>query len=331
MKLLVFSVREDERPAIKAWEERNGIEVTQVTVPLTLENIEQVNGYDGICIQQRIDIIEERIYEKLKEFGIKQISLRTAGYDIIDLEFAKKYQLKVTNVPAYSPTSVAELVVMQALRLIRNNPIVEDNMSRGDFRWGGMIAKEINTLTVGIIGAGKIGGTAARLFKALGAHVIGYDPVQIEDLKDTLTYMNSQKEVLEKADIVSLHVPLDGKTKHLIDAEALKLMKPDAYLINAARGPVIDVEAMIQALEKKAIAGAALDTLPNEQYFFNHDLSGKELPGKNLEKLMHMNNVLITPHIGFYTTVAVQNMVDSALGSARDIIQTGKSENEVSK
>ncbi|MFL2119291.1 D-2-hydroxyacid dehydrogenase [Marinilactibacillus psychrotolerans] len=330
MKLLMFSVREDERPALKAWEERNGIEVTPITDPLTTENVELVIGYGGICIQQRVEVTEESIYEKLKEFGIKQISLRTAGYDIIDLKLAKKYDLKITNVPAYSPTSVAELVVMQALRLIRNSPIVEENMSHGDFRWGGLIAKEINTLTVGIIGAGKIGGTAARLFKALGANVIAFDPVQREDLKDTLTYLNAQKEVLEKADIISLHVPLDEKTKHLIDAEALKQMKPEAYLINAARGPVIDVEALINALMQKKLAGAALDTLPNEQYFFNYDLTGQALPDKNLEKLMNMNNVLITPHIGFYTTVAVQNMIDIALGSALDIIRIGESENEVS-
>lgn len=329
MKLIMFSVREDEKPAIKAWEERNGIEVTPVSAPLLSENVELVDGYDGICIQQRVDITEEQIYKKLQGFGIKQIALRTAGYDIIDMKLAKKYHLKITNVPAYSLTSVAELVVMQALRLIRNNPIVEDNMTHGDFRWEGLIAKEINTLTVGIIGAGKIGGTAAGLFKALGANVIAYDPVQRDDLKNILTYQASQKEVLEHADIVSLHVPLDETTMDLIDETALNQMKSDAYIINAARGPIINIKALIQALEQKRIAGAALDTLPNEQHFFNHDLSGKDLPDENLKKLMEMNNVLITPHIGFYTTVAVQNMVDIALGSALDIIQIGKSTNEV--
>lgn len=329
MKLIMFSVREDERPALKAWEEQHGVEVTPITDPLTPENIELVNGYDGICIQQRVDITEEAIYEQLEKFGIKQIALRTAGYDIIDLELAKKYHLKITNVPAYSPTSVAELVVMQALRLIRNNSILEDNQSRGDFRWGGLIAKEINTLTVGVIGAGKIGGTTARLFHALGANVLAYDPVQREELEDIVTYEASQKAVLEKADIVSLHVPLDETTMYLIDETAFNQMKSDAYIINAARGPVINVNALIQALEQNKIAGAALDTLPNEQNFFNHNLSGKELPDENLKRLMEMNNVLITPHIGFYTTVAVKNMVDIALGSVLDIIQTGKSTNEV--
>lgn len=329
MKFIMFSVREDEKPVLEAWEERNGVEVTPVNEPLTSENIDLVEGYDGVCIQQRVDLTEAEIYEKLEQFGIKQLALRTAGYDIIDLDLAKKHQLKITNVPAYSPTSVAELVVMQTLRLIRNNPIVEDNMSRGDYRWIGLVAKEINTLTVGIIGAGRIGGTAAGLFKVLGANVIAYDPVEREDLKEILTYKSSQKEVLEEADVVSLHVPLDDETTNLIDAEAFNQMKDEAYLVNASRGPVVDTEALIQALDEKQIAGAAVDTLPNEQHFFNHDLTGQELPDEHLKDLTSRNNVLITPHIGFYTTVAVQNMVDIALDSALSIVNTGKSENEV--
>lgn len=329
MKLIMFSVREDEKSAIKQWEERNGLEVTPVGEILTLENVDLIEGYDGVCIQQRFDLDEPLIYEKLEQFGIKQITLRTAGYDIIDFNLAKKHHLKITNVPAYSPTSVAELVVTQALRLIRNFPIIEDNISKGNFRWAGLVAKEINTLTVGIIGAGRIGGTAARLFNALGADVIAYDPIRHDELQEVLTYKDSQKEVLEKADIVSLHVPLDETTTHLIDAQALSQMKPESYVLNAARGPVIDVDALIIALEEKRLAGAALDTLPNEQFFFNQDLTGEELPDENLKKLLSMNNVLITPHIGFYTTVAVQNMVDIALGSILDILKTGNSENEV--
>ncbi|MFC6464050.1 D-2-hydroxyacid dehydrogenase [Marinilactibacillus sp. GCM10026970] len=329
MKLIMFSVREDEKPAVKAWEKRNGAEVITVTDPLTLETVDLVEGYSGVCLQQRIDVTDEEIYRKLESFGIKQIALRTAGYDIINLNLAKKYHLKVTNVPAYSPTSVAELVVMQALRLIRNNPIVEDQMNNGDFRWGGMIAKEINTLTVGIIGAGKIGGTAARLFNALGANVIAYDPIVREELKEILTYEQDQQSVLEKADIVSLHVPLNESTTQLIDAEALTQMKSDAYLINAARGPIVDIKALIKALKEKKIAGAALDTLPNEQHFFNFNFKNQSLPDRDLEALMSMNNVLITPHIGFYTTVAVQNMVDISLGSALEILQTEESKNEV--
>ncbi|PRY83191.1 D-2-hydroxyacid dehydrogenase [Alkalibacterium olivapovliticus] len=329
MKLIMFSVREDEKAAINKWETRKGIEITPVSEDLSLENIDLVEGFDGICIQQRTELKDERLYKKLSAFNIKQISLRTAGYDIVDMELAEKYNLAVTNVPAYSPRSVAELVVTQVMRLIRNFPVIESNMARGDFRWSGLVAKEIHTLTVGIIGAGHIGATTARLFNALGANVIAYDPIQYDRLKEVLTYKSTQKEVLESADIVSLHVPLDKTTLNLIDAEALNQMKSGAYLINAARGPVVDTNALIDALEFKKLAGAALDTLPQEQSFFNQDLTAQEFPDEHLQKLMNTETVLITPHIGFYTTEAVQNMVDIALDSAVSVIVDGVSENRV--
>ncbi|MCC5895397.1 MAG: D-2-hydroxyacid dehydrogenase [Alkalibacterium sp.] len=329
MKLIMFSVREDEKPAIQKWKEQNGIEITTVSEDLSLETVSMVEGFDGLCIQQRTELKDELIYIQLAEYNIKQISLRTAGYNIVDMNLAQLYGLKITNVPAYSPRSVAELVLTQVMRLIRNFPLIEASMSQGDFRWSGRVAREIHTLTVGIIGAGNIGGATARLFNALGARVIAYDPVEHEKLKELVTYMPTQKELLESADIISLHVPLDKHTINLIDAEALNQMKSGSYLINAARGPVIDSPALIDALESGKIAGAALDTLPNEQYFFNQNLSGKDLPDDHLKILITMDNVLITPHIGFYTTEAVQNMVDSALDSVVSIILNGTNENEV--
>lgn len=328
MKIIMFSVREDEQDAVKEWEERNDISVTTVSEDLSVENIDLVEGFDGLSIQQVTELHDEGIYKKLSEFKIRQISLRTAGYDIIDTEMAKKHKLTITNVPAYSPRSVAELVLTQTMRLIRHFPALEAHMSHGDFRWRGLVAREIHTLTIGIIGAGKIGSTAARLFHALGAKVIAYDPVRREELEDILTYKESQKDVLEIADVVSLHVPLDSSTVHLIDAEALSQMKPDAYLINAARGPVLDTQALIKALEASELAGAALDTLTHEQEVFNQDLRTQELPD-DLKQLMVMKNVLITPHIGFYTTEAVRNMVDIGLDNTVAVLLNGTCENEV--
>lgn len=329
MKLIMFSVRDDEWAAINEWTKSRKVDVVTVQEDLTFDTVDKVNGFDGVCIQQRSDIFDEEVYQRLSDFGIRQLSLRTAGYDIIDMDLARKYNIKITNVPAYSPRSVAELVLTQTMRLIRQFPSIESDMAKKDFRWSGRIAREIHTLTIGVIGAGRIGGTTARLFRALGANVIAYDPVRKEALEDVLTYKSSKEEVLAEADIVSLHVPLDSTTTKLIDASALKEMKQGAFLINAARGPVVDTSALIEALQSSKLAGAALDTLTNEQNFFNQDLRGKELTDKNLDALMKMDNVLITPHIGFYTTEAVQNMVDIALDSSLDIIKSDRSVNEV--
>lgn len=329
MKLIMFSVRDDELAAVNEWSRSRKVDVVTVREDLTLDTVEKVNGFDGVCIQQRTDITNEAVYKRLSDFGIKQLSLRTAGYDIIDMNLARKYNIKITNVPAYSPRSVAELVLTQTMRLIRQFPSIESDMAKRDFRWSGRIAREIHTLTIGVIGAGRIGGTTARLFRALGATVIAYDPVQNEDLEAVLTYKSYQEEVLAESDIDTLHVPLDDTTRQLIDETALDHMKSGAFLINAARGPVVDTSALIKALHSGQLAGAALDTLDNEQNVFNLDLRGKELTDKNLDALMKMHNVLITPHIGFYTTEAVRNMVDIALDSVVSILTSGRSENGV--
>ncbi|MCL1631655.1 D-2-hydroxyacid dehydrogenase [Sporolactobacillus sp. CPB3-1] len=330
MKIMMFSVRNDEEAAIQEWAEKTGVQVDVNQRELDAETVKLTKGYDGIVIQQRNHIGDPNVYEALEENGLKQLATRTAGYDMIDLDQASAHGLIVTNVPAYSPNSVAELAVTQAMRLIRNLELFDERGRQQDFRWAGLMAREIRSLTVGIIGAGRIGGTAARLFKGLGATVIANDIATRDDLRDVLTYV-SKEELLQTADVVTLHVPLMESTANLIDAEAFALMKLDAVLINASRGPVVDTDALITALKNRQIAGAALDTLNGEEHFFNQDLRGKEISNEQLKALRALPNVLITPHIGFYTNLAVQNMVEISLNDVLAILKTGRSEHQVNQ
>lgn len=327
MKILMYSVRDDEQPAIKNWAEKHQIQVDTISQPLHLATAPQVNGYDGIVIQQRAKV-EAAVYPILCQAGIKQIASRTAGYDVIDLALAKENGLKITNVPAYSPRSVAELALTHTLRLLRNLELFDQRSAQQDFRWAGLQAKEIHSLTVGIIGAGRIGGTTAQLFKALGAKVIAYDLKERAELRDTLTYTSKEK-LLQQADVICLHVDLNPTSENLIDEAAFRLMKPTAYLVNECRGPVVDTSALIKALKEQRIAGAALDTLTGEEKFFNVDLTGQKLPSQALIELRSMPNVIITPHIGFYTNIAVQNMVDISLDDTLKILEGQKSPHEI--
>ncbi|MFT8310605.1 MAG: D-2-hydroxyacid dehydrogenase [Sporolactobacillus sp.] len=330
MKIIMFSVRDDEEAAIRDWEKKNGVQIDINNLELDGETVQRVKGYDGIVIQQRNHISDPVVYETLEKFGLKQLTSRTAGFDMVDLEQASVHGLAVTNVPAYSPNSVAELAVTQTMRLIRNLPLFDARGAEQDFRWAGLQAREIRSLTVGVIGAGRIGGTVARLFKGLGATVIASDIVERDDLRDVLTYV-SKEELLKTADVVTLHVPLMESTTNLIDTNALALMKQDAFLINASRGPVVDTDALISTLKNKKIAGAALDTLNGEEHFFNQDLRGKDIPSEQLKTLRTMPNVLITPHIGFYTNLAVQNMVEISLNDVLAILKNGQSDHQVNK
>lgn len=320
MKIILLSVRDDELPAIKQWQQKHpDIELQTADWELHPDTVDRLEGFDGVIIQQRSQIGDE-VYPELKRLGFKQLTSRTAGFDVINMPLATANNLKVSNVPAYSPHSVAELALTHTMRLIRQLPLFDARMQEQDFRWQGLQAAEISSLTIGIIGAGRIGSTTARIFHSLGAKIIANDTKPNHELDDILTF-KTKEEVLQEADVVCLHVDLNETSKNLIDAQALSLMKPSAYIVNECRGPVVDTDALIQALEKKQIAGAALDTLTGEENFFNVDLRGKEIPSEQLKKLRSMDNVIITPHIGFYTNIAVQNMVDISLDDAVSLIQ----------
>lgn len=320
MKIILLSVRDDELPAIKQWQQKHpDIELQTADWELHPDTVDRLQGFDGVIIQQRSQIGDE-VYPELKRLGFKQLTSRTAGFDVINMPLATANNLKVSNVPAYSPHSVAELALTHTMRLIRQLPLFDARMQEQDFRWQGLQAAEISSLTIGIIGAGRIGSTTARIFHSLGAQVIANDTKPNHELDDILTF-KTKEEVLQEADVICLHVDLNETSKNLIDAQALSLMKPSAYIVNECRGPVVDTDALIQALEKKQIAGAALDTLTGEENFFNVDLRGKEIPSEQLKKLRSMDNVIITPHIGFYTNIAVQNMVDISLDDAVSLIQ----------
>ncbi|MBA1393543.1 D-2-hydroxyacid dehydrogenase, partial [Lactobacillus sp. XV13L] len=315
-----LSVRDDELPAIKQWQARHSdIKVQTANWELHPDTVQRLQGFDGVIAQQRSQI-EDEVYPQLKELGFKQLTTRTAGFDVINLPLATANGLKVSNVPAYSPHSVAELALTHTMRLIRQLPLFDARMAQQDFRWQGLQAKEISSLTIGIIGAGRIGSTTAKIFHTLGAKVIANDTKPNHDLDAILTF-KSKEEVLQESDVVCLHVDLNETSKNLIDAKALSLMKSSAYIVNECRGPVIDTDALIAALKKKQIAGAALDTLTGEETFFNVDLHGQELPSEQLKQLRAMDNVIITPHIGFYTNIAVQNMIDISLDDAVQLIK----------
>ncbi|MFT8872164.1 MAG: D-2-hydroxyacid dehydrogenase [Sporolactobacillus sp.] len=328
MRILIYGASPDEQPYIQQWSAAHSIETVSVKEPLSEATVGLASGADGISIQQTVSIGGLAVYEKLHALGIRQISTRTAGYDMVDLEAAQQNQLIVTNVPAYSPYAVAELAVAQTMQLTRHLATFHRRFVARNFTWRPLIAKELRELTIGIIGTGRIGATAAELFKGLGATLIGFDVYRNPQLGGVLDYRATLEQVLQEADVVSLHTPLMAATRHMIHADNLKLMKKTAYLINVARGGLIDTEALIAALKKGQIAGAALDAFEDES-FINHDLSEAAFHSPQVEQLSALGNVLLTPHIGFYTETAIKNMVMIGLSCVADIIHTGTSANSI--
>lgn len=331
MKFIVFGVHEGELEAYEKWQARNNIELKLIEKTLNLDTIDLVKGYDGICLQQMSMISDEIIYQKLNEYNIKQIALRTAGYDMIDFELAKKYQIKVTNVPAYSPNAIAEMALTHTMYLTRKMYLNIKNQEKLDLRWSGLLAREVRSLTIGIIGVGRIGGLYAKLVSSIGAKVIGYDIAPKPELNPNVEFVASLEELLKQADVVSIHTPTTPLTTNMINKDTLTLMKDSAYFINTARGAVVNSSDLVEALNNKVIAGAGIDVINDEEDYFNYDCANKEFKNKELLALLKMDNVLVTPHTAFYTNTALENMVDIGLDSALAIITTGKSQNIVSK
>lgn len=328
-KIIMFGVREDEKGAALAWADRNEVEITFTSEILTPETIEQVKGYDGISIQQTAKL-DDSIYEQLSEMGIKQIAQRSAGIDMYDLDKATENNLIISNVPSYSPSSIAEYAVTSALQLVRKTHLIDQRVSNKDFRWEKTImAKEVKSLEVAIIGTGRIGQIAAKIFQAFGAKVVGFDVYPNEQAKQYLEYKDSVGEAVANADIVSIHMPATKDNYHLFNDTLFNQFKDDAVFINTARGSVVDTEALIKALNSGKLSGAALDTYENESTYFPKDFRDKEISDLILKELMDREDVILTPHIAFYTDIAVMNLVEGGLDAALSVLKTGTCETRV--
>jgi len=327
-KILAYNVRIDEQPFVDQWAEEHGVQVDSTDKELHDDTVEMAKGYDGIDFKQRTVVTQKPdFYKKLASYGIVQMSARSAGIDTVNLKWAKENHLRVTNVPSYSPEAVAEMALTQAMQLIRHIPQFNDRLSDNNYVVLGLRSQELTELTVGIVGVGRIGGTLARIFHALGATVIGNDlRAPREDLRGVMTYV-SKEELYKRADIISVHVWGGDDNFHLINDKAFAQMKPTAFFINDSRGPVVDTQALISALNNQQIAGAALDVVEDETKVFNKKFDGTT-PVDHYNQLKKMTNVLLTPHVAFFTDHAVKNMVMQSLDDTLAIINGGKSEHE---
>ncbi|WP_294879348.1 D-2-hydroxyacid dehydrogenase [uncultured Lactobacillus sp.] len=322
MKIICYGVIKMEESRIENWAQKNNVEVKIVHADLCAENADLAEGFDGVSSEGNLPV-GASVYEKFKQYGITQLAIRQVGVDNQDLAAAKKNGIRITNVAAYSPRAIAELGVTDAMYLLRKIGIYQDRMVHGDFTYDeSTISTEIFNCTVGIIGAGHIGGASAHLYSALGAKVLACDPVYDASLEPYLTYTDFDT-ILAESDIISLHTPLLASTENMIDKTAFDKMKKKPILINVARGGLVDTQALIAALKNGQISAAALDTLADETDFYNKKDMLNSLPA-DYKKLKAMPQVLITPHIAFFTKLAVKNSIEIALNDAKTIISGGE-------
>lgn len=328
MRVIAYGVKDNEESFYEEFNKEYGYELTLSQRMLTDSNLAEINGYQALIIAPGCEMTRDKL-QKCKKAGVRYILTRSAGYNHIDIEAAQDLDLKTARVPESSPHAIAELAVALAMALFRHIVYIVNRTSQGNFKSSPeMFSRELRSSTVGIIGVGRIGLSAAKLFGGLGAQALGYDSSPKENLHNILK-MTDLNDLLAHSDIVSLHMPyIHGQNENFVNADFLARMKPEAILINTARGEVVDTSAVIQALKSRRLAGFAADVLKREETIFEKDMKDNDIQNIRAQELMQLYpRALITPHIGYYTENAVAAMIRASFQNLKDFIETGTSPN----
>lgn len=319
-KIMMIGAREDEKQFADKWAKENNVEVGLTNEVLNEETYHLLKGFDGLSLQQTMGISND-IYTQLSKDGFRQIAQRSAGIDMYNLDVAKENNILITNVPAYSPNSVAEFAVGSALNCLRHTKLIIKRVTNHNFSWDkSILSKEVRELTIGILGTGRIGQLTAEMLEGFGATLIGYDLYKNKSLEAILTHEDNFNTFLASCDVISIHMPLTEENYHLFNEETFTKMKPGSILINASRGSIVNTNDLIKALDSNQLASCALDTYENEMPFVTKDFNNKSINDPVLEELIQRDDVIYTPHIAFYTETAVTILVSGALDSCLAIL-----------
>lgn len=312
MKIAVFSTHKFEKNYLeKAFNSR--YEVRYISTPLSVETASLAEGNQAVSIFVNDDA-SAQVLQILNKIGIKYLLLRSAGYNNVDLAYAKKLNLKVSRVPEYSPFAVAEHTVALMLALNRKLIRAHNRVMDQNFSLDGLVGFDMHGKTAGIIGAGKIGQIVARILNGFGCRILIYDKIENEELKNNYQAVYTDcLSLCQQSDIITLHAPLTPETKYLINKACISKMKKGVMLINTSRGGLINTKEVIQALKSGKIGHLGLDVYEEESGLFFEDHSGEILKDDVIARLMTFSNVLITSHQAFLTDTALSNIAETTV------------------
>jgi len=321
MKVLVYSAHPYEIPFLEtAAAKKHELVLTQNK--LSLETVHLASGCQAIALFTGDDA-SAPVLEKLKTLGIRQIALRSAGFDHVDLGAAKKLGINVANVPVYSPYAIAEHAV--ALLMALNRKLIEGQrlIRSNDFRLNTLVGFDIHGRTVGVIGTGTIGMVFSKIMKGFGTNLIAYDPIQNNESSSMGIEYVSLDELFRRSDIISIHCPLNDHTRYMIAAAQLQLMKRECILINTSRGGIVNTEDLLDALDRGHLGGACLDVYEKEKALFFEDHQKDLLTDDLFARVISNTKVIVTGHQAFLTIEALQGISNTTIENL-DSWQAGK-------
>ena len=328
MKIAFFSTKSYDREFFERFNTTGNNQLTFFEAPLNIDTVNLTTGFGAVCVFVN-DKINSAVAEKLATNGVGLIALRCAGFNNIDLTAAKEKKIKVLRVPAYSPQAIAEHAVALILTLNRKTHKAYNRIRENNYSLENLTGFNLDGKTVGVIGTGRTGAAFCKIMLGFGCRVIASDISENNDLKNSGVTYSSFDELLQLADIISLHCPLTKETQHLIDNNAFSKMKPGVMLINTSRGAVINTPDAIEALKNGRLGYFGLDVYEQEENLFFKDLSESIIQDDVIARLMSFPNVLITSHQGFFTKEALEQIATITFKNISDFENGIQSSNEV--
>jgi D-specific alpha-keto acid dehydrogenase len=305
--LTVYGCEQDEAELFHELCPRFGVAPTITSDAASEASVISVSGNRCISVGHKSEISRTTL-RALNEAGVEHISTRSIGVNHIDLHAATRLGITVENV-AYAPDGVADYTLMLILMAIRNAKEIVRSASECDFRLRSVRGKELCGLTVGVVGVGNIGNAVIRRLQGFGCRVLASN----NRGQDAVAEFVALDELLLESDVVTLHLPLNAETHHLIGRREIETMKQGAYLVNTGRGPLVDTDALVVALEGGRLGGAALDVLEGEEGLFYFDCTNRPIDNRLLLRLQQLPNVVITPHTAYYTRRALYDTVEQTV------------------
>jgi D-specific alpha-keto acid dehydrogenase len=293
--ITIYGCGPDEAALFRELAPRAGVAPTITDAAASEANVDLAFGNRCVSVGHQAQVANATLLA-LSRAGVTYVSTRSIGLDHIDVAYAESVGISVGNV-AYSPDSVADFTLMLILMLLRNAKSVIRRAEVHDYRLPEVRGRELRDLTVGVIGTGRIGAAVVERLRGFGGRIV----------------TGPLDELLRQSDLVTLHAPLNADTHHLLNRRRIEQMKPGAFVVNTGRGSLVDTEALVSALESGRLGGAALDVLEGEEGIFYADCRDRPIGNNPLLRLQRRPNVLISPHIAYYTEHALSDIVENSL------------------
>ncbi len=317
LKVLFFDTKSYDKDSFQeALSNYSGIEIEYTKSDLDPRTAALAEGFGAVCAFVSSNVGAQTI-EILHQKGIRLILMRCAGFNNVDLETARKYDIRVMRVPGYSPEAVAEHAMALALAANRRLHKAYNKVRENDFSLSGLMGFNFFEKTAGIIGTGKIGAAMCRICRGFGMKVLAYDVYENPSLKDFVEYVSLDK-LLSDSDVISLHCPLMDSTYHLINIDTIRQMKDGVILVNTSRGALVKTDDLIEGIRMHKFAGVGLDVYEEETNNVFEDRSDEILEHSTTARLLSFPNVMITSHQGFFTREALNAIAETTLQNALD-------------